>query len=687
MKLSLAILLFFISRTLWAQDAASVQVIARSLPNKILLRWAVDKPIAWKEANQWGFWVERTTISRNGMAVIPIERKQLVSEPLKPKPLEEWETLVNENQNAAILAQAIYGDSFEVTAPGNQIGAVYAINDELEQRFTFALLAAEQNYGASKLAGWAWEDQTVIKGEKYVYSVSVAVPKPNVSSIKNGTVFASPDMFEALPQPIDVVGIFGDGKVTLSWNFNLLQHIYTNYTVEKSLDNISFDPVNGVPLFNAQKPKGLTETSMFYIDSIPNNTSYYYRIKGRTAFGEIGPGSKVIKGLSQAGVGFVPRIYKKELPTDDSVILSWEFKEEGNKFIDKFQLRKAITNTGPYTTVIDDIPITTRKISYDGLERVNYFTIAAIGKNGSESESYATLVQPIDSIPPAAPMGLFGIADTTGIVTLNWDKNTEEDLSGYRLFRSLDPNIEFSEVTKTTFTGEEYLDTVPVANLNKIIYYKLLAEDQRYNRSPFSKVLIVRKPDITPPSSPLFKNYKIDVNGIRIDWIPSSSKDVATHIIYRKNSSRPEMAWQKLFESVSAKDSTFLDTTLLDPNLYSYTIIAKDSIGLESAPAKPISMRWKRRTLKEEDINFSGTVNREFRFIDLKWKVKNEQVLEYKLYRGPNDQPIKLYKTLNGDANGYIDTALEINSDYNYGLQLIMPGGRTSLIKKINLKY
>src|SRR5690606_23263165 len=163
----------------------------------------------------------------------------------------------------------------------------------------------------------------------------------------------------------------------------------------------------------------------------------------------------------------------------------------------KFQLRKAISNTGPYTTVIDDIPITTRKISYDGLERVNYFTIAAIGKNGSESESYSTLVQPIDSLPPAAPMGLFGIADTTGIVTLNWDKNTEEDLSGYRLFRSLDPNIEFSEVTNTTFTGEEYLDTVPVANLNKIIYYKLLAEDQRYNRSPFSKVLIVRKPDIT----------------------------------------------------------------------------------------------------------------------------------------------------------------------------------------------
>lgn len=689
MKKSILLLLSFSIQSLWAQDSASVQVIARSLPDKVLLRWAVDLPRAWKKANELGFWIERATISRNGNPVIPIERKPLLNIPLKPKPLEEWGTLAKEDQNAAILAQALYGDSFIVSLPGNQMGTIHAINEELEQRFTFSLLAAEQNYEAAKLAGWAFEDATIHPGEKYIYSVSIAFSEPNTESIKikKGTVYSDPNRFEALPPPIDLVGIFADGKVTLSWNFDLLQHIYTSYNIEKSIDNISFDQVNGVPIFNAGRSKGDNGTSMYYMDSIPNNITYYYRINGRTAFGEVGPSSETVQGRGKASLGFVPRIYKKEIPTDNKVVLSWEFKEEGNRAIEKFQLRWAVTNKGPYVTVMDNIPITARKITFEGLGRVNYFTIAAIGKNGSETESYATLVQPVDSIPPTPPAGLFGKADTLGIIRLGWTKNLEEDLGGYRVFRSHDPKAEFNEVTKTILRGEIYSDTIPINVLNKKIYYKLLAEDQRHNRSMFSEVFIIEKPDIISPTPPLLKNYNVETNGIKIDWIPSSSPDVASHIIYRKNRSIPDMPWEKLSESFSARDSTFFDTALKDPGSYNYTIIAKDSTGLESSPARPIHVIWNGKILQENSIKFSGIVNRELRLIILKWNVKDERVLEYKLYRGTNSQRLKLYKILDGTATGYNDMGMDINSDYSYGLQPILSGGRTSMIKRINLKY
>ena len=147
------ILLFFIVTLGQAQETASVQVIARSLPDKVMLRWAVDQPLAWKKANEIGFLIERSTISRNGEAVIPIERQLMVTDPLKPKPLNEWEALATQDQNAAVIAQALFGDSFETEVPGSQMGAVYAINDEMEQRFTFALIAAEQNFEAAKMAG------------------------------------------------------------------------------------------------------------------------------------------------------------------------------------------------------------------------------------------------------------------------------------------------------------------------------------------------------------------------------------------------------------------------------------------------------------------------------------------------------------------------------------------------------
>jgi hypothetical protein len=683
----ISILFFLLTSGLWAQDTASVKVIARSLPNKVLLRWAVDQPLAWKKANELGFWIERATISRNGEAVVPIERKQLVSQPLLPKPLEAWKTLALEDQNVAILAQALYGDTFEINAPGNQLGNIFAVNDELEQRFTFALVAAEQNYEACKLAGWAIEDNSVVAGEKYLYSISVAIPEQINTPIKTGTVYASPDLYEALPKPIGLTGMFTDQKVTLSWNFNLLQHVYTNYNVERSRDNVSFEKLNGVPIFNAQQPKESSEISMFYMDSIANNTNFYYRVIGKTAFGETGPSSETIQGKAEEVLGFVPRIYQKEFPTENKVILRWEFQEEGNRLIDKFQLRKANSNQGPFFTVVDNIPITSREITFDGLDRVNYFTIVAKGKNGVESESYASLVQPVDSVPPTPPIGLAGIVDTMGVVKLSWVKNLEEDLWGYRIYRSYNPKAEFSEVTQTTFKQENYTDTIEIANLNRNVFYMILAEDQRYNRSQFSEILTIAKPDIIPPTSPVLNNYEVTTDGIKIFWIPSSSPDVESHLVYRKTGGEQEVKWEELFESKTTKESTFFDTALHERNEFTYTVIAKDSVGLESLPAEPVTVIWNGKSIKEDDIKFSGTVNRELRFINLSWKIKDFHVLEYRLYKGAEGKGLKLYKTLDSTAKSYNDVDLEINSDYIYGLQLVLDGGGTSFVSKINLKY
>ncbi len=683
----ITILIFFIANLAVAQDSTSVQVIARPLPNKIMLRWAVDQPLAWKKANEHGFLLERATISRNGEAVVPIERQMLTPDPLRPKPLAEWETLATQDQNAAVLAQALYGDSFETTVPGSQMGAVFAVNDELEQRFTFALLAAEQNYEAAKLAGWGFEDSTVKKGEKYIYTVSVAVTEESNLQIAKATVYASTDMYEELPSPIGLVGVFGDGHVALSWNFNLLQNLYTNYIVERSEDNRNFERLNGAPLFNAQQPKDAREISLFYTDSIPNDKTYHYRIKGKTAFGETGPASDALNGKATENLGFVPRIYKKEIPTDNKAILYWEFDEKGNRLITGFELRHANNNKGPYRTVKGNIPITTRKIAFEGLERSNYFTIVAMGKNGIESESYPTLVQPVDSIPPKPPIGLKGVMDTTGIIRLNWTKNLEEDLSGYRIFKANNPDAEFSEVTGSAFRAAAYTDTVQAANLNKKIYYKIQAEDQRYNRSQFSEILIVDKPDRVPPSPAVLTKYEATQEGIRINWIPSSSPDVASHVVYRKNGEADDALWSIVFESAILRDTSFLDTEELERNVYSYTVVAKDSTGLESEPANPMTVIWNGETISTDDIKFTATPNRELRFINLSWKVKNDEVIEYRLYRGTSENNLRLYKTLDGTAKGYNDVDLEVNTNYSYGLQLVMEGGVLSEIRKLNVNY
>ncbi|WP_228122697.1 fibronectin type III domain-containing protein [Oceanihabitans sp. IOP_32] len=686
----ITLLLFIISHWIVAQETPqtpAVQVLARPQEDKILLRWAVDTPLAWKQANAYGFLIERSTISRNGAAVIPIEKKQLLATPLKPQPLAAWETLAQADNNAAVLAQALYGERFETTAPSNDLGTIYAVNDELEQRFTFGLLAAEQNYEAAKLAGWGFEDNTVKPGENYLYSISVAIPQEDPIVIENGSVYTSLDMFEELPKPIGFVGSFGDGAATLRWNFHLLQHLYTNYSIERSDNNQDFKPLSGVPIFNAQDPKQDKSSSLSYIDSIPNNKVFYYRVKGKTAFGETGPYSDIASGKAVKSLGFVPRISRKEIPTDSTAVLYWDFDEKGNDLITGFEVRRAHRDRGPFETVKNNIPPTARKTTVSGLKRSNYFTIVAIGKNNTSSESYTAFVQPIDSMPPAAPKGLKATLDTLGILKLKWHKNMEDDLKGYRIFTANNPDVEFTEVTKATFIGETFIDTIPIKNLNDKIYFKLKAEDKRYNRSKFSELLVVDQPNVIAPSPPIFKNYRITPQGIELEWIPSSSKGVIAHVLYRKNNRIPEALWEEIAVSENIIDSLYMDKSLTNAGIYTYTMVAKNEAGLESTPTDLLTITWKGKAIKAEAIKFSGLVNRELRFINLSWKIKDITVSEYRLYRGKAGNQLQLYKTLNGETTGYNDTNLEINSDYWYGLQLVLPNGRTSAIKEINLKY
>ena len=77
---------------------------------------------------------------------------------------------------------------------------------------------------------------------------------------------------------------------------------------------------------------------------------------------------------------------------------------------------------------------------------------------------------------PAAPQGLAaGAAETT--ISLNWDDNTEADLAGYNVYRSLGPSSDYVRINLPLLTGSEYVDT----NVdNCITYYYLVTAVDRF---------------------------------------------------------------------------------------------------------------------------------------------------------------------------------------------------------------
>lgn len=671
----------------YAQEQTAVQVIAKSHQDKIMLRWAADSPLAWKKGNEYGYLIERYTISRNGNAVLPIESTMITSFALLPRPLSEWESLALADDNAAVVAQAIYGEDFDVSAGGSPDN-ILAINDQLEQRFTFALMAAEQNYEAAKLAGWAYEDTSVKKGEKYLYKIRIALPPENAFVVEEGSVYASTEFSEELPKPIGFAGIFADSSVMLNWNFNLLQQTYSSYILEKSEDGSSFQQVNGQPIFNAQETPEGEQVSLFYNDSIPNNKTFHYRVKGITPFGELGPASAVESGMGKEVLDFTPHIARKRLTTGETVEIEWEFSQEGNAMINGFELRRANNAEGPYETVVSNIPSASRKTSYTGLKRVNYFTVVAMGKNGTQKPSFPAIVQPVDSIPPKAPIELIGAIDTTGVVQLSWKANEELDLSGYRVFKSNSPNAEFSQITVSPTRENSYTDTIPVKNLNANIYYKVMAVDQRYNPSELSEMLSLEKPDMTPPSPAVIKEYSTSEEGIQLSWVNSSSEDAVSHIIYRKDLASEETRWEQIAELlIEEKKVDFMDGAVSAGKSYAYTITAKDKTGWESAPSGQLVATAPKKLFGESISRFNGITDRENRLIRLSWKAKGENISEFLIYRAEGDAPLTLYKTIGATQNNYTDTNLIVSTIYTYAIQLVEKNGTQSQLKEIKVTY
>ncbi len=85
-----------------------------------------------------------------------------------------------------------------------------------------------------------------------------------------------------------------------------------------------------------------------------------------------------------------------------------------------------------------------------------------------------------DLTPPAAPTRVWALGED-GQVKLEWDDNTEEDLAGYAVYRSEDPNQGYVRLTETLITSSSFTD-LNVEN-GTTYYYVIAAIDFSGNRS------------------------------------------------------------------------------------------------------------------------------------------------------------------------------------------------------------
>lgn len=671
-----------------AADEVSVQAIARIQGDKALLRWAVTTPSAWLKANKYGYQIERFTIARDGKLVSPPEKKILTFTALTPKTMEQWESIVDTNDYAAILAQALFGKSFVVEGMEEEGAMAQIVNKskEVEQRFSFALFAADMNFEAAKMAGLGYEDATIISGEEYVYKITTAIPV-ELLNVLPGSVVVKAEQPESLPAPIDLIAVPDDKTILLTWDYEMFKSIFTTYYLERSENGRDFKKLGDLPLVNLNNHPEDTKPRMQYIDTLSqNNKEYYYRVKGVSPFGEESLPSEIVSAKGVKKLTEVPHILKYTIDDKGGVFIEWEFLKEAENEILGFELNWSMHKKGPYRVVSKGLLPSSRNTRYQNLTPSNYFTITAIGKNNQKKESLSAFVQTKDETPPQPPTGLAGGIDTLGIVTLEWQANTEQDLLGYRVFRGNMAKEEMSQITISPIKKNIFQDTIQIKSLNKDVFYQIVAVDQRFNMSEYSEKIKLGKPDVIPPSSPAFSNYKVSDDGVFLEWINSTSTDVKYHQLYRQNVQEPDKGWQLLFQTETA--TTFTDNKIESNTKYRYAIFAEDKSKLLSEPSTPLTVVYKRAEPNKDLIRgFTAIADRENQRVNLNWRKIPAEVTEILIYKAIKEEKPVLWKQISGSIHSIADTSVSPNTIYIYQIKAMTANGSHSTIQTKEIEF
>jgi len=583
MKKHILISAFFcvLSCVLLGQNPAKLYLTAEPQSSQIRLRWAVDCPMVWQLANRYGYTLERVEILENNILMDFPRRQVLNSAPIRPADSTVWMEKFDDHQSYAILSQALFGEGFELTFQSDH-PMFEAINQtqENEQRFSIALLASDQNFDAACLAGLGWIDSVVDRRKTYLYRLYVNSPDSLILA-DTAMVLISPSQQTVFPKITNIFSETGDKTVFLSWNIKNFRGVYTNYIVEKSENGRRFVDITETTLTLAENG----ETAVFIDTLASNETTYFYRIRGVNIFGTHGPVSDVVSVSGTPDFSHFP----EDLTVSErgrNVVLQWSFNAEVASDLSHFLVfNQSSLNT--QKTELSRVSARHRSFEFrqSALEPSNYFTVVAVYKNGQERSSYACFFQSIDSVPPSAPKGLLGVADSLGFVKLQWQKNTESDLDGYQVFRANQRNQEVIRISETLLTDTFFFDTIST-NTSNSVFYQIFAVDKRGNKSEFSAIAEVERTtefperetfsnlvaefsaDIPEPLAPPRLTASADRDNRRIVLNWQTSYTVSEVRVFRK---KDDEDWF-LLDVFSPKNQTFEDTRLQINSTYHYRI-------------------------------------------------------------------------------------------------------------------
>lgn len=633
----------------------------------VRLRWSPQSYHIWKTANKYGYTLQRYTFDQQ--MNLTLER----TDDFRPLSLDEWEPIADTNDNAAVVAQAMFGDSFEMANEGSSILRMINIAQEQDMRFSFAMLIAAQDFDIACKMGLGTL-QRIEPDKRYLYRLFVNAPDSVLKCDTAGCILTSQDIPQ-LPNILDLAAVYINGRIELRWPKMINEDYFVGYYVERSSDSVNFTRVNK-SLFVPFETDAYVRNYIFSDTVESVGERYYYRIQGVNFFGEYSKYSPIATVSTYKPITTRPFITELEDAGDGNLGVYWDFPVDEQLQLSGFQILVSDYVADNYMPMLKDLlPSETRQFVVPSVGPSNYVIVAAYDKSGIEYLSMPKFIQLVDSIPPMAPVGLKGSMNSNGIVTLDWTANSEPDIAGYRVFYTTDKYMSYTNLTNKPITDNHFEYEFPLNWLNRNLYFTVVAEDIFYNYSDYSDTIAIKMFDTIPPTPAVFRSYESTDSAICMEWVNSSSSDLmATRLV------RTDGANADTLLSFKDEHNQFCDASAKSDKRYEYTIVSIDSAGNKSL-SNTIAATGKHKpynvTLK---VKFDAGRNAML----LSWDTGCERQAGAYIYKAANGGKLYLYKTVAGSENTFVDRDVEINRPYSYCVKVKLENGKTAITKTVN---
>lgn len=672
-----------------------IALLARSYGDSIVLRWAPDNAAAWSATNRYGYILERAFVLEDSIYTVEVLTPE---DGLKPWSLEEMMDFFDPSDTlAAIAAEVLHGEALTAAFMHDSDGDNFIDNlirqsEMQDTRFAFAMQAAEFSPGVANAMALRWVDNDVKPGVIYEYVVKALTPKTLVD-IRNGSTIlrcTPPDSLPA-PQEIDVRQHDHD-RVEVAWS----RGRYSAYYIERSTDGgNTFRQLNYWPYFSTSPDPRLNQSAVVefysamlqhyhvYSDTITPGITYHYRVRGIDAFSDLSDYTKVVSITPVDLDPPAPPIVNTPETLQDTIVrISWR-KEEMEPDLAGYHIEKATSPYGPWEQLTDDLlpAEATEYTDFAAIQtRGGYYRVIAEDLAGNQSATLPVRGTIHDHIPPSVPSGFNGIVYYDGIVELFWEHSPESDVRGYRVAFANHPDHEFVQRTPTPIKENYFRDSIPIRTLTRKIYYKVLAEDYSGNRSEYTGVLELTRPDVIPPVTPVLTDARQDSENIYIHWSPSPSNDVWMYRIFRKQQEDELWEIMKIMEAREVEGEIFFtDAPAPSSQPYQYAIEAVDEAGNASDLSHIVNFRIRGRAVPEIPIHLTARYDEDSRQVLLQWESDTSLPHNVTLLKAVDDSPLLPLTTVVSSETSYHDRRFRAGSTVTYAVRLQLEDGRQSL--------